>query len=267
MQSTTYFHYGDTIRIAHLSDLHITETSEFKKGTFEKGKEAVNSLKPKADLVFITGDITFEGIIPEYKLAKERIQGFEPETMLIPGNHDARHLGFQLFEEFFGRLEFYKEVGDLGLMGLDSSEPDRDEGHIGRDKYLWIEESLGDSKEFKIIGLHHHIVPVPNSGREQNIINDAGGVLDLVLRNKVALILMGHRHVPYSVRVHNTLMVNAGTFSSQRTRAHLGHSFNIIDIINRSITVTTLDIENGKENVMVEFDRDKNIYINRYYSY
>jgi 3',5'-cyclic AMP phosphodiesterase CpdA len=175
-------------------------------------------------------------------------------------------LGYKLFEEFFGRLEVYKEVGDIGFLGLDSSGPDTDEGHIGRDKYQWVEDNLKDDDAFKIVGFHHHLVPVPNSGREQNILNDAGGVLDLVLRNKGALVLMGHRHVPYAVRVHNTLMVNAGTFSSARTRAHLGNSFNIIDIDHGLITVTTYDIDKGKEKLMVEFDRDKNIYTNRYYS-
>ncbi|UCG67927.1 MAG: metallophosphoesterase [Thermoplasmata archaeon] len=251
----------------HISDLHITSNSEFKKKTFEKGKEIVNSLEPEPDLVLISGDITMEGVIPEYELAKEKIEEFEAETILIPGNHDARHLGYQLFEEFFGRLEFYKEVGDLGVMGLDSSEPDRDEGHIGRDKYRWIEKSLKDSKKLKIICLHHHIVPVPNSGREQNIINDAGGLLDLVLRNKVALILMGHRHVPYAVRVHNTLMVNAGTFSSSRTRAHLGNGFNILDIHDQLINISTFDIKKRETNVMVEFDKENKTYINRYYSH
>jgi 3',5'-cyclic AMP phosphodiesterase CpdA len=266
LQSTTYFLRGEIIRIAHLSDLHITDKGEFKKEIFEKGKEAVNSIDPKADFIFITGDITFEGLIPEYELASERIKEFESETTLIPGNHDARHLGFHLFEEFFKRLEFFKKIGDIGLMGLDSSEPDRDEGHIGRGKYPLIEKNLMDTKEFKIIGLHHHIVPVPNSGREQNIINDAGGLLDLVLRNDVPLILMGHRHVPYSVRVHNTLFVNAGTFSSQRTRAHFGNSFNIIDITKGSITVAIFEIESGEQKVTVNFDRDNNIYQNRHYS-
>ncbi len=226
----------------------------------------MNSLDPRPDIVFISGDITWEGILLEYELAKELIEEFESDTMLIPGNHDARHLGYRLFEEFFGRLEFYKEIGNLGLIGLDSSEPDLDEGHIGRENYQWIEESIKNSKILKIIGLHHHLIPIPNSGREQNIIDDAGGVLDLVLRNNAALVLMGHRHVPYAVRVHNTLMVNAGTFSSSRTRAHLGNSFNIIDIQDNSIKVTIFDIQKEADKVMVEFDRDKKIYINRYYS-
>jgi 3',5'-cyclic AMP phosphodiesterase CpdA len=118
----------------------------------------------------------------------------------------------------------------------------------------------------KTVALHHHIVPVPHSGREQNIINDAGGALDLFLRNNVSLILMGHRHVPFVVRVHRTLMVNAGTFSSARTRAHMGNSFNIIDIKDGEISVKMFDIESKSEKMMVEFDREKRHYVNRYYS-
>jgi Icc protein len=245
--------------------LHVTKANEFEKSIFGRGKSVVNSLDPPPDLIFISGDLTFEGVLPEYELAKQKVEEFDTKAMLIPGNHDARHLGYTLFYEFFGRLEFYKEVGEVGVVGLDSTEPDRDEGHIGRDKYGWIEKSLKEGKKFNIVGLHHHIVPVPNSGREQNIINDAGGVLDLVLKNDVPLILMGHRHVPYAVRVHNTLMVNAGTFSSSRTRAHLGNSFNIIDIMGKSIIVTIHNIESDEQKVMVEFNRDTNKYINRYY--
>jgi 3',5'-cyclic AMP phosphodiesterase CpdA len=254
------------MRIAHISDLHIVKSNEFKEKIFESGKKAINSLNPKADLIFVSGDLTFEGTLPEYQYAKEKILEFEGHIMLIPGNHDSRHQGYQLFSEFFGKLDFYKKIGNVGILGLDSTQPDKDEGHIGRDKYGWVEENLNSSGKFKIVGLHHHIVPVPNSGREQNIINDAGGVLDLVLRNNVSLILMGHRHVPYAVRVHRTLMVNAGTFSSARTRAHMGNSFNIIDIENGAITVTMFDIDSRKEKVMVEFDREKRHYINRHYS-
>jgi 3',5'-cyclic AMP phosphodiesterase CpdA len=246
--------------------LHITKANEFEKKTFEKGKSVVNSLDPQPDLIFISGDLTFEGVLTEYELAKQMVEEFDAMTMHIPGNHDARHLGYTLFLEFFGRLEFYKEVGDVGVVGLDSTEPDRDEGHIGRDKYDWVKDSLREGKKFNIVGLHHHLVPVPNSGREQNIINDAGGVLDMVLKNDVPLILMGHRHVPYAVRVHNTLMVNAGTFSSSRTRAHLGNSFNIIDIMDKSILLTVYNIDSDEQKVMVEFDRDTNKYTNRYYN-
>lgn len=252
------------MRLAHISDLHINSGNEFKEDIFEMGKSAVDSLDPKADFIFISGDLTFEGTLPEYEYAKEKIQEFEGPVIQIPGNHDARHIGYQLFSEFFGELEFYKKIENIGILALDSTQPDRDEGHIGRDKYKFVKENLSKDTEFKIVGLHHHLIPVPNSGREQNIITDAGGLLDLVLKNDASLILMGHRHVPYMVRVHNTLMVNAGTFSSARTRGHFGNSFNIIDIGDGLISVATYNIGEQKEEVMIKFDPNKNQFVNKY---
>ena len=90
--------------------------------------------------------------------------------------------------------------------------------------------------------------------------------MDLVLSYDVSLVLMGHRHVPYAVRVHNTLMLNAGTFSSTRTRAHFGNSFNIIDIEGHAIIVTSYTMEEEKQTLMVKFDREEEIYMNRYYT-
>jgi predicted phosphodiesterase len=63
-----------------------------------------------------------------------------------------------------------------------------------------------------------------------NVLEDAGDILDLVLRHKVNLVLMGHRHVRRVLKIDSTVLVNAGTTSSMRTRGRFGHSFNIIDI-------------------------------------
>jgi 3',5'-cyclic AMP phosphodiesterase CpdA len=254
------------MRLVHISDLHITTGSEFKKDKFQTGMAIINNMDPAPELVFVSGDITWEGILPEYEMAAELLKGFKYPVKLVPGNHDSRHIGYKLFAEFFGGLEFYEDVNGIGLLGLDSSEPDLDEGHVGRTKYKWIEESLNTSKKLKIIGFHHHLVPVPNAGRDRNILNDGGGVLDIVLSCDVSLVLMGHRHVPYAVRVHNTLMVNTGTFSSSRTRAHFGNSFNIIDVEEDAIMITSFDIGDEKQTLMVKFDREDGIYMNRYYT-
>jgi len=77
---------------------------------------------------------------------------------------------------------------------------------------------------------------------------------------------MGHRHVPYAVKIHNTLLVNAGTFSCNRTRAHFGNTFNIIDFKNNTIIVTVIDVEKGKQEKMVKYNPLDGCYINRYYN-
>jgi len=120
-------------------------------------------------------------------------------------------------------------------------------------------------KPLTIVGFHHHLIPVPNSGREKNIIEDAGETLDIILKNEIPLVLMGHRHVPYGVKIHKTLLVNAGTFSCNRTRAHFGNTFNIIDIENDRIKVNVINIGKEKKKEMVNFNLSNGSYLNKYY--
>ncbi len=252
------------MRIAHISDLHFGKGSDFNEVIFEKAANILNGLKPKSDLIFISGDITIDGLLSEYEMAMEKLKKIEGNMAIVPGNHDERNLGYKLFPEFFGESSFVREYDDILLVALASSEPDKDEGHLGRRRHLMIEEAI-QKKKMLIIGFHHHLRPVPNSGRERNVIEDAGETLDIILRNEVPLVLMGHRHVNHAVKIHKTLLVNAGTFSCNRTRAHFGNSFNIIDIDGDDIFVTVVDIRNEKQKKMIHFNQKKDFCMNRYY--
>ena len=70
----------------------------------------------------------------------------------------------------------------------------------------------------RIFVLHHHLLPVPGTGRERNIVYDAGDMLECLLRAGVHLVLSGHKHVPYAWRLENLFVVNAGTVSTMRLR-------------------------------------------------
>jgi predicted phosphodiesterase len=76
---------------------------------------------------------------------------------------------------------------------------------------------------------------------------------------------MGHRHVPWAVKIHKTLLVNAGTFSCNRTRAHYGYTFNVIDIEDKIITVSIVDIRKEQTRMMVEFNLKDGCCVNQYY--
>jgi 3',5'-cyclic AMP phosphodiesterase CpdA len=184
--------------------------------------------------------------------------------VIVPGNHDERNLGWKLFPEFFGDTDFINIYDGICLVGLASSEPDKDNGRLGRGRHKKIEEGIS-KKKTTIIGFHHHVIPVPNSGRETNIIDDAGQTLDIILRNEVPLVLMGHRHVPWGVRIHKSLFVHAGTFSCNRTRAHFGNTFNIIDIDDDEIEVAVVNVREDKKKKMIEFDLKDGECKNHYY--
>ncbi|MCK4995340.1 MAG: metallophosphoesterase [Thermoplasmatales archaeon] len=251
------------MRIAHISDIHCNFGSDFNEKMFDKAAKMVNNID--ADVVFISGDLTTEGLLTEYKLAKEKLKQINGKHVIVPGNHDERNLGFKLFPEFFGDPSFIHTYNKLNFIGLSSSEPDKDNGRLGRRRHKFIQEGIKKNDKLNIIGFHHHLIPVPNSGRETNIIDDAGETLDFILKNEVPLILMGHRHVPWAVQIHKTLLVNAGTFSCTRTRAHFGNTFNIIDIDEDEIEVTVVDIGKEKEKKMIEFNLDNCVCKNKYY--
>ena len=252
------------MKIAHISDIHCNLGTDFNPKVFEKAVTLLN--KEEADLIFISGDLTTFGLLSEYEMAAEKIKQIKGKTVIVPGNHDERNLGWKLFPEFFGITDFIYDYTDVTLVGLASSEPDKDNGRLGRGRHKKIEEGIKKNKKTTIIGFHHHLIPVPNSGRETNIIDDSGETLDIILKNEVPLVLMGHRHVPWGVKIHKTLLVNAGTFSCNRTRAHFGNTFNIINIKENEIDVKVVDIEKEKKKEMINFNLSDGCCVNKYYN-
>jgi len=251
------------MRIAHISDIHCNYGTDFNEKVFDKAVKILNKLD--ADIIFVSGDLTTDGLLSEYDLAKEKLKEIDGKLVIVPGNHDERNLGWELFPEFFGETDFVHTYDDVTLVGLASSEPDKDDGRLGRGRHRLIAKGVKKNDKLAVIGFHHHVIPVPNSGRETNIIEDAGETLDILLKNNIPLVLMGHRHVPFGVKIHKTLLVNAGTFSCNRTRAHFGNTFNVIDLDSEKITVDVVNIRKDSQTKMIEFNLSDGCCENRYY--
>jgi len=251
------------MKIAHISDIHCSYGTDFNEKIFDRATKMVNKLD--ADIVFISGDLTTDGLLSEYELAQKKLKEITGKLVIVPGNHDERNLGFKLFPEFFGETDFVHSHKDINLVGLASSEPDKDDGRLGRGRHKLIEQGIKKNDKMTLIGFHHHVIPVPNSGRETNIIEDAGETLEIILKNEIPLVLMGHRHVPFAVKIHKTLLVNAGTFSCNRTRAHFGNTFNIVDVDDDSISITVVDIRKEKQKKTIDYNLSDGCCINRNY--
>jgi len=234
--------------IAHLSDLHFGMPEYVE----ELGGNVLKKIKEiKPELIVITGDITNCGYLEDYERAKEFIYSLEGERKLIvPGNHDARNAGYLLFEEFFKTRYPVLKIGNLKIIGVDSSQPDLDDGHIGRSIYDFVRKEL-EGFSLKVVILHHHLVPVPETGRERNIPMDAGDFLKLLSELKVNLVLCGHKHVPWFWKLNGTLMVNAGTATTRSTKARVEASFNVIKINEgRKILIKQISSRSLKEKII-----------------
>lgn len=233
--------------IVHISDLH-TGYAQFEKEILLNTINEINEMKPSATI--ITGDLTDQGFYREFVEAKKYIDMIKTPKIVVPGNHDARNIGDRIFEELIGKrystLELKEEA--IKIIGLDSSEPDLGHGKIGRLQRKFMEDEIKDAKErglFIIIALHHHIISIPNTGRERNILSDAGDILLTLLQNDVNLVLSGHKHVPHAWKMNNTLFATAGTVSSMKLRGNTHPSYNVIDIDNQYVEIT-LHSSDGK---------------------
>src|SRR3712207_9542099 len=70
-----------------------------------------------------------------------------------------------------------------------------DDGRVGREHYDFIHDTFAKAEEkLKIFVIHHHLIPIPGTGRERNIIYDAGDVLELLDDVGADLVLSGHKH-------------------------------------------------------------------------
>jgi len=215
------------IRIAHISDLHVGSI-HFVPNLMNRVINELNEMNP--DLVVCTGDFTNEGFRQEYKTAGAYIQQIRAPFHAVPGNHDARNVGYSHFEELIGPRHWITEVPGVRLVGVDSSEPDLDHGRIGRERYGWVMESFEDGPVCKALVMHHHLLPVPGTGRERNIVYDAGDLLEVLVRSGVNLVLTGHKHVPWVWRLENIYVVNAGTCASLRLRGNTKPCYNVFEI-------------------------------------
>ncbi len=229
--------------IVQLSDIHVG--SQFNSKKFAKVVNEVNKLKP--DAIIITGDLTNEGLINEYKECKKLVSKFKAKKIItISGNHDYRNTGYLAFRKFFPFQTINELDDNVVIVTLGTARPDRNEGEVGYRQNLWLERTMGKYKnKIKILAMHHHLVGIPDTGSDRLTVIDAGDILRTILQTNVNLVLCGHKHRPWVWNFKNLQIVNAGTVSSERVRGLFENTYNIITIKGNKVLVD-LKIVGGK---------------------
>ena len=242
--------------LVQISDIHVG--SQFQPKVFDQVVNEVNKLKP--DVIVITGDLTNEGLIKEYKECKKLISKLKANKIItISGNHDYRNTGYLAFKKFFPFESVNKLSKDIVLVTIGTARPDRNEGEVGYRQNLWLERTMKKYKDkVKILAMHHHLVGIPDTGADRLTITDAGDVLRTLVSTKVDLVLCGHKHRPWIWNFGKPLITYAGTASSERARGLFENTYNIITINGKKIQVD-LKIVGGKriplENIVKNYSQ------------
>lgn len=222
----------DEFVLAQASDLHFGDKRCDTELAYAIQAE-INELQP--DLVVIAGDLTEAGYREQFEEAAVWFAGFTcPNRVVIPGNHDVRNVGYLHYAEFFG-APYSSQLLHVGgqsvrVVGVDTAKPDLNQGELGRGKHLWLYDEFTSEADLKILALHHHLVSVPGTGRERNILWDAGDILEILSETGVDLVLCGHKHVPYAWEVNGMAISTSGTACTRRTRGRTPPSFSIVRV-------------------------------------
>lgn len=241
-------------RIVLISDTHIStdDNSSFNTMMFRKGMAEIKKIK-NVDYIIHLGDLTHDGTYLEYQIAEDLLRAIPKDNFyIIPGNHDSRNVGYLLYEDIFGPRSFKIDDEELFILGVDSSIPDQNPGHIGKRTIEHVGEQFARNQDkIKVFCFHHQSIPIPLTGRERSAVYDGGDVLEMALSSDVDLILNGHRHVTniYSCTKgkKDLVLFNSGTFSCNKTRYTEQFSFTVLDINEKMAKFTTKLLMSGEE--------------------
>ena len=242
--------------IAQMSDIHCGDP-RFDAELMDKTIADINALDP--DIVLVSGDLTAAGYLEEFVQAKEYLDGITAPVVTVPGNHDCRNVGSVHYERMFGEtrhaktFEVERGAADpsarIRIVATDSNRPDINEGEIGPDQYEWIADSFAGDFDVRVFALHHHLIPIPGTGRERSVVLDGGDVLWLLGKAGVQLILSGHKHVPWVWDAGNVFIVTSGTATTWRTRGDTPPSYNVIRMRTGELEITFRNLVGAPDTV------------------
>lgn len=212
----------DTVRLAHITDLHLT-LQESKAASVPLTGSVLHSLagairNSRADLIVGTGDITDRGTVAELRGAVKALNGVGVPFRLLPGNHD--HYGhqdepdpadvpvfdpelgtgtFTRWEQAIGPRWWSMNIGDLHLVAIDWFS-----ARCGRDR----KEQLGWlAADLALVVTGRPVVLLSHDSPDEHFLQSLKRIAPGV---RLVGTLSGHWHSPKAVVANRTVHLSTG---------------------------------------------------------
>jgi len=215
--------------IAQLSDLHIAGWGKKAYGIAPTAEnltrcvEHINQLKPKPDLVLVTGDITSKGLMEEVERSARLLDKLQCPYYIIPGNHDDRAALWSVFggqacpSRTDGFLSYVIEGNDVRLIALDSTIPGAPGGEICESRATWLDKRLSETEHQPTVIFMHH-PPIKCGVNETDIDGFIGADrLGKVFEKytNIERVICGHIHLLVHARWRGTVVSTAPSMGMQ----------------------------------------------------
>jgi 3',5'-cyclic-AMP phosphodiesterase len=138
--------------LAQLSDPHLRVGADDRGAAraLETAVAAVLGLRPAPDAVLVSGDLGERGEPGEYSRARELLAPLPMPVHVLAGNHDDAEA---LAAAFGSPARYTVDVGDLALVGCDTTLPGRMEGTLDLG---WLEAELEATRGRPVVIAMHH---------------------------------------------------------------------------------------------------------------
>ncbi len=199
--------------LAQLTDTHVIDPdieNDLLVDNNERLRQAVRRLNVESvrpEVVLATGDLTDNGSPREMELLAELLAPLEMPLLPLPGNHDRRDTFRSVFDMPWAtddsHLSWTTDVGDLHIIGLDTTIPGSHDGLFDRERQEWLSGALAAAAGRRIVIAMHHppfasgIQWMDRSGLEgmDTFAEIVGGAVG------IERVLCGHLHRPLTAAV------------------------------------------------------------------
>jgi 3',5'-cyclic AMP phosphodiesterase CpdA len=212
--------------VAQLSDPHIG-------GDWGDGDPAaklaaavasVRRLRPRPDVVIVTGDLADHGADHEYELARELLEPLGAPTYVLPGNHDDRSALRRCFglQGAAGEpVQYVVDLDGLRILMLDSTIPGEDAGAFDEPRLDWLEARLAEASDRPTLLAMHHpplLTGLPAFDRVALAGADRSAMRAVVDRHPQVLgLVAGHVHRTITTGLaHTTVLTIPSTYVQGR---------------------------------------------------
>lgn len=198
--------------IVQLTDLHIRPRGLAANRVIEtnmltaRALRAVARLRPAADAVIITGDLTECGLPAEYAVLRDLLADLPMPVHVIPGNHDRREnllAGLDGVASAEGFVQYAIDALPVRIVMLDTVVPGAGHGELCDTRLAWLDRVLATEPEKPtLIGMHHPPFACGIEHMDGIALHAPERFIDVLRRHpQVERVVCGHHHRPVVARV------------------------------------------------------------------
>jgi len=200
--------------VAALNDLHVKDARS--TAYLNRVVEKVNAT-PNLRCELVLGDLTSNGQLSEFNLAKASLDRLAKPYQTIPGNHDVEGRGpdiFANFEKVIGPTQWVREEGNWMFIGLNSCEGGLSDVTVAPDRLTWLRKQIKKAGKDRPIALFAHHPFNPHSKKYR--VKNADEILAMFAEHNLKLVAAGHWHGNQEEEQNGILFTTTACCSSTR---------------------------------------------------